>query len=144
MPQLTWYMERPKGFKKEFTMDETPNFEEMSRRNPLPETEHQENNSPSNERQENTESMNINGREAVFEQVSQNFNENSLRFLMNQPVNPLLIQMQDAVHLRELWLRQQLASAIAGHRPESYHHRNNRTQSLVEWILLANLINRMQ
>ena len=143
MPQLTWYMKRPKGFKKEYTMDKPPNFEEISRRNPLPEIERLENHFPPNERPRNGELMNVNDKE-MHVQVPQILNENALRLVMIQPVNPLLIQMQYAVYLRELRLRQQLVSMIAGNRPARHGNRNNSNHSLVEGFLLANLMHRMQ
>ena len=133
-------MERPKGFKKEFTMDNPPNFEEISRRNPLQDAVHPEHYFQPNERPGNGELMSVND-EAVHEQAPQNLSENALGSLMIQPVNPLLIQMQQAAHLRELWVRQQLVSAIVGNRPATY---GNRNQSIVEDVLLAHLMNQMQ
>lgn len=36
MPHLTFLMKRPKGFKKEFTIENPPDFLKISKNNPLP------------------------------------------------------------------------------------------------------------
>ena len=133
MSYLTWHVPRPEGFKKEYTIENPPNFEEMSKRNPLPATEYQGSPLPAAEHLENNESN-------FTSETQHTMDTTILGSLQIQPTNPLLFQMQHAVHLREVWLRQQLALTMLRNAPVIIKDRNH---TLLQKINVANLINRI-
>ena len=128
MPHLTYDMKRPKGFKKEFIIEDSPNFNEISKEHPLPTAERQ---------------INV---QHIFDllhcQSSSIINTNTHGSLPVQPATPLLRSaMYHNICLRQQWLKQQLLLNNARHAHIIIEKRN---RNLAEQILYANAMNQMQ
>ena len=139
MPHLTWYMQRPNKFKKEYKVEHPPDFEAMSMRNPLPNAEYHEVSLPAPVHRGNNLSVHNIGHRSLYQADS--LINNTLGSLTIQPSTLLLMQMQHVMNLRELSLRQQLVSSIASNTPVIAE---NRSHSLLKETLISNLLNWMQ
>ena len=124
--------ENIKGFKKEFTIEDPPNFNELSKEHPLP-----------------TEECQIDIQHAIHDscdsehcQASTNIaNLSASGLLLPQPVNPLLTVMYHNICLRQQWLKQQILLNNARVTPINIGYRN---RNLAEKILFANAMNQIQ
>ena len=124
MRHLTCRIKRPKGFKKERTIRKAPDFNSMR---PL----------PIDTNQNHTRSSTTNGQGLLYNQALNDFDPNALRALQLQPRSQLLAQMQRAIDLRLLWLRNELILNAFG-RMHVLNRNTNRTST--EQVLCPSLI----
>ena len=127
---LTRHMKRPKDFKKECTIDTSPDFDKISKERPLPLTEHSS----------RVESTNLDNHYILQNQTS-NILPSALQTLMVQRSNQILADLQRTVYLREQWLRNELYLRALVSAPISP---SRRIQTAHEQIVLASVLSQLQ